>query len=249
MEKPAKKKRAPRKKVAPKLKETPLAVAEPPQAPTVVPVPTPPPAPEMAVIPQPVEPQPMPAVPGICFGEVMSRLTFYGIEIPAGLRWIRYRPIKASGPSFEYILSWPPSLWCFSVFDNHTMGTPMRLFFLKEPYTVKGLDTELLGCPMPNVYGNGGICLYTAQYPTGVVPDRAALLRDTMAGMLYSTWNEGCSGKYEQSGLVGQAHDGMKDWAAKSAADPEFYKQLKLVPSRTKTVKDLFVEAKLGKVY
>lgn len=152
--------------------------------------------------------------------------TLYLIERAPCMQVIKFKPVKGGTEVQEYMLSWPRTVWCCQ-----TVQTPAAAFaavedcavaVIRQPLRAEGLATKLFRLPMPNLYedGNGSICTGDLQLAEGRT-ETAQRVTEMVGQVLASAWNEDLLPDYAGIGI-----DGLDDWAAKSAIDPDLHEKL-----------------------
>jgi hypothetical protein len=149
-----------------------------------------------------------------------QNVSVYVIERPPAMQSIRYGAVRDDDSSIKtLVLSWPNTLWFVRALGDAIQD--VHLVATRTPLGEHGKDTTLFQLPMPNIYeyGNGAVCLgnlvLTDAHP---LPVRVG---DLVRQVLDSLWNKDLLPLFDSLGI-----SGIEDWAAKSADDPEFHKQI-----------------------
>lgn len=160
-----------------------------------------------------------------------ATIQLYVVEIAPHMRKMMYRKQaenekETANPDLclkEYMVSWPNTLWSCRMRGQAVLD--VYLTCTMEPLAVRKGDTRLFILPTPNQHdaGSGHFCLGSlsmdAKMPASEQIERM------MEYLLSSVWNQDLKPRLDGVGITG-----IPDWAAKSAADPEFWRKIAYRP-------------------
>jgi hypothetical protein len=166
-----------------------------------------------------------------CESEKNRIVSVYVIERPAGMQPIRLKSSPADKDEVikDLALSWPITLWFVRCIGEAIQD--LHIACTKAPVADEGRDTKLHGLLMPNQYDfcQGAVCMGNLVMKDGVSLTRRVeeLVRQT----LDSLWNSDLMPSFDGTGITG-----LEDWAAHSAANPQFHTQIAFPEHRRQTV-------------
>lgn len=136
----------------------------------------------------------------------------------------------------ELHLSWPRTLWicrtCQATADAAVIVSDLWVVAVKTSVRETELRTPIFCLPMPNLYhdGHGPICMGNLSAGDCATP-LADRIDAAIHEVLDSAWNRDLMPVFEGLGI-----DSLADWNRKSAADPDFHRQIVYRPHRQATL-------------
>jgi hypothetical protein len=158
--------------------------------------------------------------------ETGEPVAFYLLEHEPALQKVKYRktpdPTHAGNPVLELVLSWPRTLWFIECLGD--LVKDVYLTVIERPFRQQYLATPLKRLLMPNQYQPAG-ALCMGDLTVNGNASLAERIDDLAQQIEESVWNTDLLPGYDGTGI-----DGVEDWAAKSAADPETHRRIECPP-------------------
>jgi len=149
------------------------------------------------------------------------------IQEPAGIRRIRYKHDRASGPGegINIEVSMPMLLWFFTCTDMSLASLRCAAVRRDLSAVADPMATPLLNPLLPNFRDNGTGVMCTGRMTVGQQPTLAKTVDALMRAIWDSEWNLDLGIDYANTGL-----GDMRDWAHKSTGQPGFHERIAFPP-------------------
>lgn len=149
-------------------------------------------------------------------------VTVYLLEHGPGLQKVKYRrPADQDNEEsrvVDLVLSWPRTLWFVECLGD--VIKDVYITVVESPFRQQYQATPLQRLLMPNQYQpTGNLCM--GDLTVNTIASLADRIDDLVKQIDESVWNTDLLPSYDGTGI-----DGLEDWAAKSATNPDFHRQI-----------------------